>query len=212
MEPAKILIVEDEYIIANDMQTILEDMGYEVCDLVSSGEQAIEKVEELRPDVVLMDIMLKGKMDGIETANHIKLNYNIPVVYITAYADDKILKKAMITEPFGYLIKPFKDQELRLNIEMALYKHNIDIEKENLILELRAALDQVKTLSGLLPICSKCKKIRNDKGYWEQIETYISEHSEAEFTHGMCNDCMDDTYSKQDWYEKMKIKKSTPPS
>jgi CheY-like chemotaxis protein len=209
MAVPKILIVEDEYIIANDIETILQDMGYEVCALVSSGEQAIEKTEKLRPDVVLMDIMLKGKMDGIETANHIKLNYNIPIIYITAYADDKILEKAMITEPFGYLIKPFKDQELRLNIEMALYKHSIEIEKENLIIELRTALDKLKTLSGLLPICSKCKKIRNDKGYWEQIETYISHHSEAEFTHGMCHECMEESYAKQDWYRKMKSKKNT---
>ena len=131
----------------------------------------------------------------------------IHIISIYQDADDKILEKAMITEPFGYLIKPFKDQELRLNIEMALYKHKLDLEKENLILELRTALDRLKTLSGLLPICSKCKKIRNDDGYWEQIETYISEHSDAEFTHGMCHDCMEETYARQDWYQRMKDKK-----
>lgn len=119
----RILIVEDETIIARDIQGKLESLGYEAAAIVSSGEEAIAKAGELRPDLVLMDIVIKGDIDGIEAARQIKDNYNIPVVYITAYADEKTLGRAMITDPFGYLIKPFEERELHSTIEMALHKH-----------------------------------------------------------------------------------------
>ena len=104
----------------------------------------------------------------------------------------------------GFLIKPFKDRELRATIEMALYKHQMEQEKEALLNELREALDKVKTLSGLLPMCAKCKKIRDDKGYWKQIEEYIQAHSDAQFSHAVCPQCSDELYGHQEWYQKMK--------
>jgi putative two-component system response regulator len=119
----RILIVEDETIIARDIQSKVESLGYDAPMIVSSGEDAIAKAEELRPDLVLMDIVIKGDIDGIEAARQIKDSYNIPVVYITAYADEKTLGRAMITDPFGYLIKPFEERELHSTIEMALHKH-----------------------------------------------------------------------------------------
>ncbi len=126
MTPTKILIVEDEYIIAGHIQMSLEKMGYLTCALVSSGEQAIREAEKEKPDLVMMDIMLKGKIDGIKAANHIKNHLNIPVVYLTAYADEEILKRAKVTEPFGFLVKPFQYKELYSTIEMALHKHKAD--------------------------------------------------------------------------------------
>lgn len=122
----RILIVEDEIITADDIRESLLDMEYSVIGIVSSGEKAIEKLEEERPDLVLMDIMLLGEMDGIETANHIRSCFKIPVVYLTAYADKEILERAKISEPFGYILKPFNERELQINIEIALYKHTME--------------------------------------------------------------------------------------
>ena len=127
MKTAKqILIVEDEIIIAEGIQRTLKKMGYDVPAIVSSGEEAIKKIKENNPDLILMDIVIHGKMDGIETAGQIHSLFDIPVVYLTAYADEKTLERAKITEPFGYLIKPFKERELQITIEIAFYKHEME--------------------------------------------------------------------------------------
>lgn len=123
MAKAKILIVEDESIVAKDIQNSLKNLGYNVPTIVSSGDKAIKEVEDSKPDLILMDIILKGDMDGIEAANIIRENYNIPVIFLTANADDKTVSKARIAEPYGYIIKPFREKELQTTIEMALYKH-----------------------------------------------------------------------------------------
>jgi CheY-like chemotaxis protein len=128
MKGNKIMVVEDESIIAEDIRMSLINNGYVVPSVVSMGETAIEKVKEDKPDLILMDIMLAGKMDGIETATMIHSKFNIPVIYLTAYSDDKILERAKITGPFGYLIKPFKDRELYVAVEMSLYKHKLEME------------------------------------------------------------------------------------
>lgn len=132
MAKVKILVVEDESIVAKDIQNSLKKMGYQVPTTVSSAEKAIEEIEENRPDLILMDIMLKGQMSGIEAANLIKERFGVPLIFLTAYADDNTLSKAKITEPYGYIIKPFKEKELQTTIEMALYKHEKDevIKKE----------------------------------------------------------------------------------
>ena len=113
----KVLIVEDERILAIGMKRKLESAGYTVTGIASSGEEAIANTKETIPDLVLMDIVLKGCMDGIETAGHIINLYNVPIIYITAYADEKIMERAMITEPYGYLLKPFNLSELKANIK-----------------------------------------------------------------------------------------------
>lgn len=126
MGQTQILVVEDESIVAKDIQKSLQILNYDVCAVVSSGKEAIEKVKENYPDLVLMDIVLKGKMDGVEAAKEIRNNFNVPVVYLTAHADERTLERAKITEPFGYIIKPFEDRDLRTAIEMALYKHGME--------------------------------------------------------------------------------------
>jgi PAS domain S-box-containing protein len=125
MEKKKILVVEDERIVAEDIKTKLEHVGYAVAGIASSGEGSIKKSEKYRPDLVLMDIVLEGKMDGIEAAAQILSRFNIPVVYLTAYSDERTLKKAKVTEPFGFIIKPFEAQDLFTAIEMALYRHQL---------------------------------------------------------------------------------------
>ncbi|MCX5908778.1 MAG: response regulator, partial [Deltaproteobacteria bacterium] len=111
MENTKILVVEDEGIVAKDIEKTLRDLGYIVPALASSGEEAIEKALVTRPDLVLMDIVLLGKMDGVEAAEEIRTRLGIPVVYLTAHADAATLERAKITEPFGYLLKPFQERE-----------------------------------------------------------------------------------------------------
>jgi len=124
-QPTKILIVEDENIVAKDIQNTLKSLGYTVTGVVSSGAEAIDKAAETQPDLVLMDIMLRGYQDGVEAAQQILTQHNIPVVYLTAYTDDKTLQRAKITEPYGYILKPFEERELHISIEMAIHKHRM---------------------------------------------------------------------------------------
>jgi CheY-like chemotaxis protein len=122
------LIVEDEKILAMGLKKKLEKLGFSVTDLASSGAEAIESVKKVQPDLVLMDIVLKGAMDGIETAEFIVNLHDIPIIYLTAYADDEMLARAEKTCPYGYILKPYKDSELKANIKMAVYKHNAQKE------------------------------------------------------------------------------------
>jgi diguanylate cyclase (GGDEF)-like protein/PAS domain S-box-containing protein len=138
MTAAKILIVEDEGIIAKSLKVVLEEFGYEISSITASGEEAIKKVKKDKPDLVLMDIMLKGDIDGIEAAKKIKSDFNIPVIYLTAYTDKQILERAKIAEPFGYIVKPFEDSELYSTIEMALYKNQMEKRIDHLNRVLRA--------------------------------------------------------------------------
>ncbi len=389
MDKIKILIVEDQRTTAKKIKGDLEKFGYEITAIVEAGEDVLERVNGNKPDLALMDIILKGKMDGIEAAKNLQAKYDIPVVYLTAYADEDLFGRALLTEPFGYLIKPFEGRELNTTIRAALYKHhtekqlrqykhnmeklvdektlqmlatstvlgnkgllkqhvddhirklhrvieqtpalvvitdtkgvieyanpaftkltgyavdevigknpkvlksgtqssefykkmwdtiisgrdwsnemcnrkkdgsvywelayvtplrdtrgnisnfvktsediterklmeeelkkshreleskvikrtedlsktNAQLQKEieerkKLINELEEALTQVKTLSGFIPICASCKKIRDDKGYWDHLEQYLREHSNAEFTHSICPDCQKELYKQ----------------
>jgi diguanylate cyclase (GGDEF)-like protein/PAS domain S-box-containing protein len=126
MKNERILIVEDEKIIALDLQRRLEKFGYLVVDLVASGGEAILKAEEHVPDIILMDIMLSGEIDGISAAIEIKKRLRIPIIFLTAYADERTLERAKEAEPFGYIIKPFKERELYTTIDIAIYKNKMD--------------------------------------------------------------------------------------
>jgi two-component system, response regulator PdtaR len=129
MENIKIFIVEDESILALGLKKKLEKLGYTVTDIAASGEETIDKIAKNTPDLILMDIVIKGDMDGIETAEKLKESLSIPVIYLTAYADDEILKRAARTEPYGYILKPYKDKELKANIEMAIYRKKSEKEE-----------------------------------------------------------------------------------
>lgn len=123
---ARVLVVEDEAIVAMDISVRLRGLGYEVVGPASTGVEALELAEQTRPDLVLMDIMLRGGMDGVEAARRILETTGAPVVYLTAYADDSTLRRAKVAEPLGYLLKPFEERELRTTIETALYKHRAE--------------------------------------------------------------------------------------
>jgi two-component system, response regulator PdtaR len=126
MTNTSIILVEDEIIVAADVKNRLENMGYSVLGIFDNGDEAIQKAGELKPNLVLMDIVLKGEMDGIDAAQNIRELYDIPIIYLTAYADEKTLERAKVTEPFGYVLKPFEDREIQSAIEMALYKHKME--------------------------------------------------------------------------------------
>lgn len=125
---AQILVVEDEALIADDIQFGLQDLGYHVPSVVASGNDALASVAEDAPNLILMDINIQGDIDGIETANQIRLQHDIPIIFLTAFADDGFLARAKVTNPFGYLLKPFKERELHATIEMALNKHRLEQE------------------------------------------------------------------------------------
>jgi putative nucleotidyltransferase with HDIG domain/PAS domain S-box-containing protein len=138
-----ILVVEDETIVAMDIRHRLSNLGYAVADVVPSGEQAVDAAQRLRPDVVLMDIMLAGAMDGVQAAGAIAQNCDIPVIFVTAYADEETLQRAKATQPFGYVIKPFNDREVYTAIEMAHYKHSTERLRRKERRWLEATLDSV---------------------------------------------------------------------
>jgi PAS domain S-box-containing protein len=126
LDTTRILVVEDEGILALDLKNRLQSMGYAVVGHASTGEGAIQQASQTCPDLVLMDIRLKGSMDGIEAAEQIHYKLGIPVVYLTAHSDEATLERAKVTEPFGYLLKPFQERELHTTIEMALYRHKME--------------------------------------------------------------------------------------
>jgi putative two-component system response regulator len=127
MDKTRIMVVEDEGIVAHNIARQLTDMGYDVVAIAYSGEEAVGKAKDLHPDLLLMDIVLAGKMDGIQAAEKIKASKDIPVVYLTAYADDKTFGRAKISDPSGYVLKPVEKKQLHVAIELALHKKGIEL-------------------------------------------------------------------------------------
>ena len=128
MSDYKVLVVEDELLVAADIEESLEILGYKVVGTVATGKAAIESVDKHLPDIILMDIMLKGDMTGIEAANIIRKKHDVPIIYLTANADLATIEKAKISLPYGYIIKPFTEKDLQTNIEIARFKFDNDIQ------------------------------------------------------------------------------------
>jgi PAS domain S-box-containing protein len=140
----KILVVEDESIVAKDIQNTLIRLGYDVPATASSAASAYEKLEQIHPDLVFLDIKLKGEEDGIDIAGHIKEKFNIPVIFLTSYVDQQTLDRAKITEPYGYIVKPFNESDLKTTVEMALFKYSRDREIRDSQQRLANALSNVE--------------------------------------------------------------------
>ena len=132
MEPARILIVEDEAIIAMDLSSRLRNMGHVVVATAATGAMALKRAIELRPELVLMDIVLQGDLDGIETTKLMRQQIDVPVVYLTSHSDPATIRLAVGTEPFGYLLKPFNERELQASIQVALYRHRTEAKLRKL--------------------------------------------------------------------------------
>lgn len=181
MSKINVLVVEDESIVSKDIQQSLKKLGYNVVGSASTGEKAIELAGSEHPDIVLMDIMLKGEMNGIEAANEIKNKYEIPVIFLTAYADEATLSKAKVSQPYGYVLKPFKEIDLHTTIEMATYKHQKEQEivKER---DLLYSLAENKENKDFIFVKSNSKlvKLKNDEIYFiEALKDYVVIHTDG---------------------------------
>ncbi|MBP7146921.1 MAG: response regulator [Acidobacteria bacterium] len=196
--PVRVLLVEDNHAYARLVQLALAD--------VTGGEFSVVHVERLRaaedalaqepkPDVVLLDLSLPDA-SGLDTVRRaLVASVGIPVLVLTGMNDESMALTAVRTGAQDYLLKENVDTPYLVRaIRYALERRKLTVEREQLIVQLQEALAQVKRLTGLLPICIACKRVRDDQGYWKQIETFVQDHSEASFTHGICPQCGRDLY------------------
>ncbi|OPZ03735.1 MAG: putative transcriptional regulatory protein pdtaR [candidate division BRC1 bacterium ADurb.BinA364] len=197
MEPIGVLVAEDEYFVAEMIKGMLREAGYRIAGEACDGQEAARMTEQRRPDVVLMDIAMPG-MDGLRAAREIQDRCPTPIVMLTAHDSPALVEQASQAGAGAYLVKPPKAGEIERAIAIARARFRDMAELRRLNDELRRALDNVKQLKGLLPICASCKKIRNDEGQWSEIEVYIRQRSEAQFSHGLCPDCAKKLY--KDYY------------
>jgi len=185
------MVVEDEWVVAEQLCRDLKDLGYTVCSTASTGYEAIRQVEADRPDVILMDILLKGRMDGIEAAERITSQLNIPVLYLTAHTNQEYVERAKQTSPFGYLVKPYNRKELYATIEMALHKHRADTESTNIGIILHKHRIEKET-KDYLDHLTKCytETIKAFSGAIELRGPYAAGHHQrvAEFAHAIAKE------------------------
>jgi CheY-like chemotaxis protein len=187
-----VLVVEDEALIAMGITRCLASLGYVVRGPSATGEAAIELATADPPDVVLMDIKLSGRLTGVDTAVRLREHgLNVPIVFLTAYADPAALGRDENIGTFGYLVKPFEERELHATLQVAITRHRFERELIQANHKLEAALSKVRTLSGLIPLCSWCGKIRSDRHYWQSIEAYVAEHTNARVSHALCPECLE---------------------
>ncbi len=172
MAKAEILIVEDDGIIAMDIESRLKKLGYGVTGIMAYGEKVIEKVKENEPDMVLMDIVLKGDMDRIEAAEEIRTQFDIPVIFLIAFADKDRLERAKLTNPFGFILKPFQNKDLEVTIEMALYFAKADAERKQ-VEETLHKNEEVRT-------CLTSLRLYHDQGILQGSIIDITERKQAE--------------------------------
>ncbi len=197
----RILIVDDERSNIKILSEILHD-DYKIM-AAKSGDQALKAVNGPNPpDLILMDIIMPD-MDGYEICQEIKAdekNRDIPIIFVTAVSEAMDAARAFELGAVDYVAKPFNPITVKARVQT-------HIKLSRTMRDLQEALLKVKKLSGLLPICSSCKKIRDDKGYWNQVETYLQRHSEATFSHGICPACTEALYGSNDWFKELKENK-----
>jgi YesN/AraC family two-component response regulator len=193
LQSLRVVIVDDQASIRKLIQRQLEKIGYKVLGKAINGREAVELVHSLHPDIVLMDIEMP-EMDGLEAARLIQEKCPCPIVLLTSHDDPEMVRKASETGVEAYLLKPPSSEELERTMFIAVARFADLMELRRLNSELQKALDKVKVLSGLLPICAHCKKIRDDQGYWKAVESYITEHTDAQFSHGICPECINKYY------------------
>jgi PleD family two-component response regulator len=197
-----ILIVDDTPANLRLLALMLGREGYQV-RTAASGEQALVAVSSHLPDLILLDVSMPH-MSGYEVCERLKADprtQGIPVLFISAMDQTEDKVKAFTVGGVDYITKPIQFEEVLARVQTHLSLRELqdrlrqaNAELERRLAELQTALDQVRTLSGLLPICASCKKIRDDHGYWHQVEAYIQDHSDAEFSHGICPECARQLY------------------
>ncbi len=199
---AAVLIVDDSPTNLRVLVDALESAQFQTL-IATDGQMALRQTERFVPDLILLDVLMPG-LDGFETCRRFKANpltHHVPIIFMTALSDTASKMTGFEAGAVDFITKPFEHQEVLARVtthltlrrlQQALEEKNRQLEQKNN--ELQEALAKVKTLRGLLPICANCKKIRDDDGYWQQVEVYIERHSEAEFSHGMCPACLQTLY------------------
>ncbi len=176
-----VLAVDDKPQNLQFLGKLLSDNGYEV-GMAQNGQQALNFVKKNEPELILLDVMMPD-MDGYEVCQKLKEDFStrhIPIIFLTAKTDPEDIVKGFDSGGVDYITKPFNSPELLVRVRTHI---------------------ELKILRGLLPMCSKCKKIRNDEGLWKQVDSYIEEHSQITFTHGICPDCLTDLYGEKEWFK-----------
>lgn len=194
-ESNSILVVDDNPDNLRLFSGILSKHKYKT-RVAPNGERALATIRKEAPGLILLDIMMPV-MDGFEVCRQLKRNKQtagIPIIFISALNETFDKVKAFSMGGVDYITKPFKTEEVlaRVKTHLALRSLQLEMEKKNA--QLQKALDEIKVLRGFIPICASCKRIRNDKGYWEQVESYISKHSDVQFSHGCCKECAEKLY------------------
>jgi AmiR/NasT family two-component response regulator len=189
----RVLVVEDDHLVSEMVRGTLEEVGYLVVGEAIDGREALEMVARLSPDVVLMDIKMPD-MDGIEATRQIMEANPVPVVALTAYENPELMREAVDAGLGAYLVKPSTAREMERAITVAMARFDDIVELRRLNAKLNETLATVKQLSGLLPICASCNMIRDEGGRWQQLENFICEHSDAEFSHSLCPECFKKLY------------------
>ena len=196
----KVLVVDDDTGILVLSTSILRRAGYEVLG-VSTGKECLDAVRTYHPDLVLLDVRLPD-MSGIEVCRQIKSDDSLEDTFVILASGIQISSEdqaeGLDIGADGYIVRPLSNKEFLARVQAGeRIKRAEDAlrqkerEQEKLVSQLRAALVEIKTLKGFIPICASCKKIRNDEGYWDQLEAYISKHTDAVFTHGLCPECVE---------------------
>lgn len=192
---ATIQIVDDKPENLTLLSSVLVKQGYEVRTSIN-GTLALASANKHPPDLILLDIMIP-EMNGYEVCRQLKADertQEIPVIFLSALTETLDRVKAFSTGGVDYITKPFQVEEVLARVETHLTIRNLQKELQDKNTQLQEALDNIKTLKGFIPICANCKKIRDDAGFWNQIEIYVSNHTEAEFSHGICPDCAQELY------------------
>lgn len=189
MPPERILIVEDEALLAADTREQLLGWGYDVPGIATSGEQAVDLVATERPDLVLMDVRIKGEMDGISVAALLRASFSVPVVYTSASSDEELLCRAEATEPLGYLVKPIPPQALLATVRLALYKVRRDRERARLEDQIDDIIEDLQATTGAVTMCASCRAIRDREGNWLHTRK-VPTDGDVMFSHGLCPDCV----------------------
>jgi two-component system, response regulator PdtaR len=202
-DPLRVLIAEDDALISDGTAQQLKRLGFAIAGQAYDGGQAVALADQLRPAVVLMDLQMidpdTGREDpqaGLKATRRLQESAPVAVVLLTAHESPELIREAGEAGVSAYVVKPIRDNDLARAIAIARARFRDLLELRRLTAELQrrneelqAALAKVKTLSGLLPICAYCKKIRNDQGYWQQVENYMQDHAEVQFSHSFCPEC-----------------------
>lgn len=208
----KILVVEDSYLVSEMILRSLKELGFHNIIEAHDGKDGVLQCCIHNPDIILMDIEMP-KMNGIEATRIIQNEHPTPIIILTAFEQQSVIEEATAAGAMSYLVKPLNSYLIERVITTSIARHKDWLTMKNLSDELAVknsklekALAEIKTLRGIIPICAHCKKIRDDQGFWNDVTSYLTQHTNAELSHGICNDCAKELYGEQEWFQSINDK------